>query len=42
MPYYEIRERWTPLKLVGIRFYRDDKGGTWVKVLHKPRRLLHS
>ncbi|WP_260410926.1 hypothetical protein [Cohnella xylanilytica] len=40
MPHYYFHEIWTPLKLVGIQFYRDDEGEVWFKVKSRPRRRL--
>jgi len=40
MPYYSFVVKWTPLKLLGIRFYVDDEGHRWIKVwFFKGRRL---
>lgn len=30
----------TPLKLIGIRFFKDTEGRIWIKVFNKPRRPL--
>lgn len=40
MPNYYFKEIWTPLKLVGIKFFRDDEERLWVKIWSKPRRRL--
>lgn len=40
MPYYVFEEAWTPLKWIGIRFYRDDEGKWWVKVWSFKRRRI--
>jgi hypothetical protein len=40
MPYYYYEEIKTPLKLIGIRIMRDDKGGLWFKIGKQSRRRL--
>ena len=40
MPYYIFKEKWTPLKIIGIRFYYDDLGRKWIKFWGMKRRLL--
>lgn len=40
MPNYYFREFWTPLKLIGIRFYRDDEYDLWVKFWNRPKQLI--
>lgn len=40
MPYFHFSEFWTPLKIIGIRFYRDEDHNTWIKIWNKPRRML--
>ncbi|CAH1192627.1 hypothetical protein PAECIP111892_01050 [Paenibacillus auburnensis] len=40
MPSYYFKEIWTPLKLVGIKFFRDDELRLWVKLWSKKRTLL--
>lgn len=40
MPNYYFNEIWTPLKLVGIRLFRDDNMGVWIKFWHKKRRRI--
>lgn len=40
MPYIHFVEIWTPLKMVGVRFYRDDEGDKWVKLWGLKRRKL--
>lgn len=38
MAYFtEIR---TPLKPIGIRFFKDDENGLWIKFFHYHRRPL--
>lgn len=32
MGYYSFNEIWTPLKLIGIRIYKDDVGDYWYKL----------
>lgn len=29
MPYYVFKEKWTPLRLVGLKLYVDDEGRLW-------------
>ncbi|CAH1192846.1 hypothetical protein PAECIP111891_00450 [Paenibacillus allorhizoplanae] len=31
MPIYYLIEIWTPLKLVGIKLFKDDEGILWIK-----------
>lgn len=40
MPYYVFKEVWTPLKYFGIRFYKEEKEGLFVKIGNQPRRKL--
>jgi hypothetical protein len=41
MPYYHFREIWTPLKLVGLRFFIEGHDNTlWVKWGNRHRRPL--
>ncbi|WP_019534253.1 hypothetical protein [Paenibacillus ginsengihumi] len=40
MPYIHFSEIWTPLKLIGIRLYRDDDRGLWVKLWSLPRKRI--
>lgn len=40
MPYYTFVERWTPLKILGIRFYKDEEGKWWIKVWSSKRRRI--
>lgn len=40
MPNYHFKEIWTPLKLIRIRFFRDDQDRLWIKVFNNQRRLL--
>ncbi len=42
MPHYYFDEIWTPLKFVGIRLFRDDDGGIWIKYWNTKRRRLRS
>ncbi|WP_453993339.1 hypothetical protein [Bacillus nitroreducens] len=33
MPYYSFREIWTPLKWLGIRFFKENhEGRYWIKI----------
>jgi hypothetical protein len=40
VPQYYFSEIWTPLKIVGIRLFRDDDGNIWIKFWKKRRRRL--
>jgi len=40
MPYYNFKEIWTPLKMVGIKLYKDDLGDTWIKFWKAKRKRL--
>lgn len=41
MPLYYFREILTPLKLVGIKFYKEmDSDEIWIKVFNQHRRRL--
>ncbi|SFT25359.1 hypothetical protein SAMN05428962_5821 [Paenibacillus sp. BC26] len=42
MPNYYFKEIWSPLKLIGVRFYRDDDNYLWVKMWSKQRRRVGS
>jgi hypothetical protein len=41
MPYYHFEEISTPLKLIGVRLYRDDQKRIWFKLRGRPRQLLN-
>lgn len=40
MPYYYFVEKWTPLKLLGIRFFIDDENRMWMKMWSFRRRRM--
>lgn len=40
MPNYYFKEVWTPLKLISIKFFRDDEQRLWVKFRSNQRRPL--
>lgn len=41
MPYINMKEIWTPLKLVGVKFYRDaDSNSIFIKVRNKRRHRI--
>jgi len=40
MPHFYFREIWTPLKLIGIKIFKDDQGDIWYKVFSKSRRRV--
>ncbi|MDI4644804.1 hypothetical protein [Cohnella hashimotonis] len=42
MPYYYFHEVWTPLKLFGIRLYRDEERALWIKAWHAKKRKLRN
>ncbi|WP_236293293.1 hypothetical protein [Paenibacillus allorhizoplanae] len=38
MPNYYFSEVWTPLKLLGIKLFKDDEGAIWIKYWGFKRR----
>ncbi len=40
MPLIEMREVFTPLKLIGIKFFRSSEGQVYMKVWNHPRKRL--
>jgi hypothetical protein len=40
MPNYYFKEIWTPLKFIGIKFFRDDELRLWVKFWSRKRSLI--
>lgn len=40
MPYLHFFEMWTPLKLIGIKLFKDDEGHTWIKYWGFKRRRV--
>ncbi len=40
MPSYYFKELWTPLKWIGIQFFRDDEQHLWIKWWSNPRKRL--
>lgn len=42
MPYYFFDEIWTPLKFVGIRLFRDNESGVWIKFWGAKRRRIRT
>lgn len=42
MPLYHMKEIFTPLKLVGIKFYKSDEGNLYIKYLDRPRKRIFS
>lgn len=40
VPYLYFKESWTPLKIIGIRFFTDDEGGFWIKIWNFHRRQI--
>jgi len=41
MSYYSMKEIWTPLKFVGIKFYKTDEREYFIKVLDNKRKRLN-
>ncbi|WP_262371878.1 hypothetical protein [Rossellomorea aquimaris] len=40
MPGYYMKEVWTPLKILGIKIFRSEENGIFMKVLQKPRKRI--
>ncbi|WP_161798154.1 hypothetical protein [Aneurinibacillus tyrosinisolvens] len=40
MPYYHFKQIYTPLLLVGVRFYKDEHGHYWIKVRNNRKRRI--
>ncbi len=40
MPYYHMKEIWTPLKLIGIKFFKTSDGQLFIKKWNQPRKLI--
>lgn len=42
MPLYSMKEIWTPLAWVGIKFFKtlDDDGAYYIKIGNKPRTRM--
>ena len=40
MPNYYFTEIWTPLKLAGIKIFKDDEGEIWIKYWGLKRKRL--
>lgn len=40
MPLVEMKEITTPLKLLGIKFYRSSEGNVYVKFWNQPRKKI--
>lgn len=40
MPHFYFREIWTPLKLMGIKLFKDDEGKLWYKIFSSPRKRI--
>lgn len=40
MPLYQMREIWTPLKLIGVKFFKSDDSSIFIKVFNYHRRRL--
>ena len=38
MPLIEMKEVVTPLKLIGIKFFRSREGQLYIKLFNRPRR----
>ena len=42
MPLIEMKEVVTPLKLIGIKFFRSREGQLYIKLFNRPRRKIFS
>ncbi len=40
MPLVHMKEIYTPLKLIGIKFFKSKEGSTYIKFLNYPRKKL--
>ncbi len=40
MPLLQMKEIWTPLKLVGVKFFKSDDRSIFIKVMNQRRRKL--
>ncbi|MFC3884684.1 hypothetical protein ACFOU2_14745 [Bacillus songklensis] len=40
MPLYHMKEIWTPLKLINIKFFKSDKAGGYIKIGKNPRKRI--
>lgn len=40
MPLFLMKEIWTPLKLVGVKFFKSDDRSIFIKVMNQRRRKL--
>lgn len=40
MPNYYFKEFWTPLKITGIKLFKDDEGAFWIKYWGFKRKRL--
>ena len=40
MPGYYMKEVWTPLKFIGIKFFKSEEKSIFMKVLGKPRKRI--
>jgi hypothetical protein len=40
MPLVQMKEFFTPLKFVGVKFYKSKEGHTFIKVGNRPRKRI--
>ncbi|MDF9760421.1 hypothetical protein OKW24_002194 [Peribacillus simplex] len=40
MPLLQMKEIWTPLKLVGVKFFKSDDRSVFIKVFNQHRRKI--
>ncbi|WJV30899.1 hypothetical protein QTG56_07880 [Rossellomorea sp. AcN35-11] len=40
MPAYYMKEIWTPLKIVGIKFFKSEENTIFMKFHQKPRKRI--
>ncbi|CAM3955769.1 Mobile element protein [Mesobacillus thioparans] len=40
MPLLQMKEVFTPLRLVGIKVFKDKEGYTYIKFWNKPRKKI--
>lgn len=36
-----MKEIWTPLKLIGVKFFKTPEGSVFIKVFNKPRKRIN-
>ena len=40
MPLLQMKEVFTPLRIVGIKVFKDNEGYTYIKYWNRPRRKI--